>query len=161
MKDRSRSLNLHSEARERVAITEIDRCGALHSGWAGDELMNDSMEIQEAWNWQDWLDMVLGLWLAVSPWVLDFVDSDPAGTRNVVIVGIAIAVLSALTFLAYHIVEEWLDVLLGVWLIVSPWVLPGSGDLDMVANFVIVGAIVLTLSGYEILAARHGHPHPE
>ena len=23
--------------------------------------MSDSMEIQEAWNWQDWLDMVAGL----------------------------------------------------------------------------------------------------
>jgi hypothetical protein len=30
-----------------------------------------------------------------------------------------------------------------------------------VADFVIVGAIVLALSGYEIWAARHGHPHPE
>jgi len=26
---------------------------------------------------------------------------------------------------------------------------------------VIVGAIVLALSGYEIWGARHGHPHPE
>lgn len=123
--------------------------------------MSDSMEIQEAWNWQDWLDMVLGLWLAVSPWILDFSDSDPVATRNAVIIGIAIAVLSALTFLAYHIVEEWIDVILGFWLILSPWVLSTSGDVVVVANFVIVGGVVLILSGYEIWAARHGHPHPE
>ena len=123
--------------------------------------MSDSMEIQEAWNWQDWLDMVLGLWLAVSPWIIGFADDDPAAARNALIVGIAIAVLSALTFLAYHIVEEWIDVILGVWLIVSPWVLPGTRDSTVVADFVIVGAIVLALSGYEIWAARHGHPHPE
>jgi hypothetical protein len=119
------------------------------------------MEIQEAWNWQDWLDMVLGLWLAVSPWILDFAESEPAAARNALIVGIAIAVLSALTFLAYHIVEEWVDVLLGLWLIVSPWVLSASSDPTVVADFVIVGAVVLALSGYEIWAARHGHPHPE
>ena len=123
--------------------------------------MSDSMEIPEAWNWQDWLDMVLGLWLAVSPWIIGFADGDPAATRNALIVGIAIAVLSALTFLAYHIVEEWIDVILGVWLIVSPWVLAGPRDPTVVADFVIVGAIVLALSGYEIWAARHGHPHPE
>jgi hypothetical protein len=123
--------------------------------------MSDSMEIQEAWNWQDWLDMVLGLWLAVSPWILDFADSDPSATRNALIVGILIAVLSALTFLAYHIIEEWIDVILGLWLVVSPWVLTGSRDATVVADFVIVGAIVLALSGYEIWAARHGHPHPE
>lgn len=123
--------------------------------------MSDSMEIQEAWNWQDWLDMVLGIWLAVSPWILDFAEGEPADTRNAVIVGIAIAVLSALTFLAYHIVEEWIDVILGIWLILSPWVLSSSRDATVVADFVIVGAIVLTLSGYEIWSARHGHPHPE
>jgi flagellar biosynthesis protein FliR len=123
--------------------------------------MSDSMEIQEAWNWQDWLDMVLGLWLAVSPWILDFSESDPVATRNAVIIGIAIAVLSALTFLAYHIAEEWIDVTLGLWLIVSTWVLSTSGDMVVVADFVIVGGVVLILSGYEIWAARHGHPHPE
>ena len=123
--------------------------------------MSDSMEIQEAWNWQDWLDMVLGLWLVVSPWILDFADDDPAATRNAVIVGIAIAVLSALTFLAYHVIEEWIDVILGFWLIVSPWLLSSAGDAIVVADFVIVGAIVLALSSYEIWGARHGHPHPE
>jgi len=123
--------------------------------------MSDSMEIQGAWNWQDWLDMVAGLWLAVSPWILDFSDVDPAATRNALIVGIVIAVLSALTFLAYHIIEEWIDVVLGLWLIVSPWALSASSNAAVVADFVIVGGIVLTLSGYEIWAARHGHPHPE
>jgi K+ transporter len=123
--------------------------------------MSDSMEIPETWNWQDWLDMVLGLWLAVSPWIIDFADSDPAAARNALIVGIAIAVLSALTFLAYHVVEEWVDVILGVWLIISPWIVSGSRDAAVVADFVIVGAVVLALSGYEIWAARHGHPHPE
>ena len=75
--------------------------------------------------------------------------------------GIVIAVLSALTFLAYHVVEEWIDVILGFWLIVSPWVLSSARDTAVVADFVIVGAIVLALSSYEIWGARHGHPHPE
>ena len=122
--------------------------------------MSDSMEIPETWNWQDWLDMVLGLWLAVSPWIIDFADSDPAAARNALVVGIAIAVLSALTFLAYHVIEEWVDVILGVWLIISPWIVSGSRDAAVVANFVIIGAVVLALSGYEIWAVRHGHPHP-
>ena len=145
-----------------VAVMTSAR-GALHfcPGNVKGADMSESMEIQEAWNWQDWLDMVLGLWLAVSPWVLGFSDSDPAATLNALIVGISIAVLSALTFLAYHIIEEWIDVILSLWLIVSPWVLSGSGDTDVVADFVIVGGVVLMLSGYEIWAARHGHPHPD
>ena len=123
--------------------------------------MSDSMEIQEPWNWQDWVDMVLGVWLAASPWILDFADTDPGAARNALIVGIGIAVLSALTFLAYHIVEEWIDVVLGIWLIISPWALSTTGNTTVMADFLIVGGVVLALSGYEIWAAGHGRPHPE
>jgi hypothetical protein len=123
--------------------------------------MSDSMEIPEAWAWEDWVDMVLGVWLAVSPWILGFSDSDPAATRNALIVGIAVAALSAITFLAYSVIEEWVDVVLGLWLIASPWIVSGAGNGLVVADFVIVGALVAGLSGYEIWASRHGHPHPE
>jgi len=123
--------------------------------------MSDSMEIPEAWAWEDWVDMVLGAWLAMSPWVLGFADSDAGATRNALIVGIAIAVLSGSTFLIYNAIEEWIDAILGIWLIISPWVLSSSGNGAVVADFVIVGALVAGLSGYEIWAARHGHPHPD
>jgi hypothetical protein len=123
--------------------------------------MSESLEIQEAWAWEDWVDMVLGAWLAISPWILGFSDSAPGATRNALIVGIAVAVLSASTFLVYHVIEEYIDVVLGIWLIISPWVLSASGDAGVVADFVIVGALVAGLSGYEIWASRHGHPHPD
>jgi SPW repeat-containing protein len=123
--------------------------------------MSDSMEIPETWAWEDWVDMVLGAWLAISPWVLGFTDSDAGATRNALIVGIAIAVLSGSTFLIYNAIEEWIDAILGIWLIVSPWVLSSSGTTAVVADFVIVGALVAGLSGYEIWASRHGHPHPD
>src|SRR5215469_3206572 len=110
--------------------------------------MSDSMEIQEAWSWEDWVDMVLGVWLAVSPWILGFSESDPAATRNALIIGIAVAALSALTFLAYSVIEEWVDVVLGLWLIVSPWILSSAGNGAVAADFVIVGALVAGLSGY-------------
>ncbi len=122
--------------------------------------MSDSMEIPEAWAWEDWVDMVLGAWLAISPWILGFTDND-AATRNALIIGIAVAVLSGSTFLIYHVIEEWIDVVLGAWLIISPWVLSASGNARAVADFVVVGALVAGLSGYEIWASRHGHPHPD
>ena len=123
--------------------------------------MTDPMEIREPWAWEDWVDMVLGFWLAISPWVLGFSESNPPATRNALIVGIAVAVLSGSTFLVYNVIEEWIDVILGIWLIISPWVLSSAGNASVVADFVIVGAVVAGFSGYEIWASRHGHPHPE
>ena len=123
--------------------------------------MTDPMEIREPWAWEDWVDMVLGLWLAISPWILGFSESDPSATRNALIVGIVVAVLSGSTFLIYNVIEEWIDVILGIWLIVSPWVLSAAGNASVVADFVVVGAVVAGFSGYEIWASRHGHPHPE
>src|SRR5262249_9509776 len=116
--------------------------------------MSDSMEIQAAWAWEDWVDMVLGSCLAWSPCILWFSDDPRAAAPNGLLVGIAVAALRALTFLAYSVIEEWVDVVLGAWLIVSPWVLSGSPNLAVVADFVIVGALVAGLSGYEIWASR-------
>ncbi len=40
----------------------------------------------------------------------------------------------------------WISVILGIWLIISPWVLRFSGDQPATLNAVIVG-IILALSG--------------
>ena len=122
-------------------------------------MQDDSVESQAPWNWQDWVDMVLGIWLAASPWILDFADGDDIAAGNAVLVGVLIAALSALTFLAYHVLEEWIDVLLGAWLVLSPWVRPTAGSWAMVADFTLVGVAVLALSGWEIWNAEHGKPH--
>jgi len=120
----------------------------------------DSFELQDSWDWQDWSDMLLGIWLATSPWILGFGNGDAVAAGNAVLVGSLIAILGALTFLAYHIVEQWIDVMLGVWLVLSPWLLPTAGSAAMVADFTLVGAAVLALSGREIWNAGHGRPHP-
>lgn len=43
--------------------------------------------------WQGWVNLILGLWLIISPWVLGF--STVAGAMwNSLIVGIVVAILS-------------------------------------------------------------------
>jgi len=49
----------------------------------------------------------------------------------------------------FRLSQEWINVVRGVWLILAPWTLGVAGTAT-VANFVIVGMLVLALAAYEI-----------
>ena len=98
--------------------------------------------------WEDWCDWALGIWLILSPWVLLF-EPDTVATRNAVTVGFLIVAAEALTLSAFRLWEEWINVALGAWLIISPWIL-GIASAPAKANFVIVGLLVVALALYEV-----------
>jgi SPW repeat len=88
-------------------------------------------------HWEDWCDWALGIWLMLSPWVLLF-EYDIAATRNAVIVGFLIVSAEAVTLSYFRVWEEWINVALGTWLIVSPWVL-GVASVAAQANLLVAG----------------------
>lgn len=97
-------------------------------------------------HWQDPLNLILGLWLLASPWILAYQD-EMVSTRNAVIVGILIAALAVLELFKVKAWEEWASVAFGVWLVISPWVLGFSGLAAAATwNAVIVGVAVAALA---------------
>jgi len=102
--------------------------------------------------WEDWGNWILGIWLCLSPWPLLF-SGDPTATRNAVVVGALIILAEVVTLSVFQVWEEWINVALGVWLAVSPWVL-GIPEAAAKANFVVVGLLVLALALYEIWDVR-------
>ena len=110
-------------------------------------------------HWQDWGNLVLGLWVFASPWVLRHTMAAGAETAgavtgsamwNLYIVGIAIAVLAAAALFAFQTWEEWINLALGAWLFASPWVLGFSTSVMLMWNAVTVGALVVLLAGRAI-----------
>lgn len=91
--------------------------------------------------WQDWLALALGLWLLVSPWLLGY-SALQAATWNAVILGVGIAVFAGAALAKPASWEEWINLALGVWLVISPWVLGFSDATAATWNQVIVGLIV-------------------
>src|SRR4029453_14262622 len=71
-------------------------------------------------HWQDWCIWLLGIWLCLSPWILPF-GLDPTATQATVISGLLIIVAEVVTLSAFRAWEEWISVILGIWLIISPW----------------------------------------
>jgi hypothetical protein len=102
--------------------------------------------------WEDWCSWLLGFWLCISPWALQF-DLEPIATRTAVITGILIVFVEMITLSLFRAWEEWINVILGAWLIACPWIL-GIIYPSAKTNFVVVGLLVLVLALYEIWDAR-------
>jgi hypothetical protein len=98
--------------------------------------------------WEDWANWAFGIWLCISPWALEF-DLEPVPTRNAVIVGFLIILAEVVTLSVFRPWEEWINVALGAWLVVSPWVL-AIASTSATMNFVVVGALVIALALYEM-----------
>jgi hypothetical protein len=95
--------------------------------------------------WQDVVNLLLGAWLFVSPWVLGFNTAGIVATSAWVF-GIIIAGLALSAILAYQQWEEWLEAAIGIWILVSPWVLKAAGNPRILWSSLIVGALLVILA---------------
>ncbi|MDX3850154.1 SPW repeat protein [Streptomyces sp. AK02-01A] len=90
---------------------------------------------------------LVGLYCAVSPWIIHFSSAQPALAVHNLILGIAIGVL-ALGFTArparmYGL--SWAMCAMGVWLIVAPWIVGSGPDAGIIANNAVIGGLTILL----------------
>ena len=95
-------------------------------------------------HWQDPANALLGVWLIVSPLVLGF-QSDMTSLVNAVVVGVLLLATALGAIFVPRAWEEWTETGLGLWLVVSPWVL-GSATQAAKASAVVTGLVVITLA---------------
>lgn len=96
----------------------------------------------------DVYNLLLALFLFVTPWLFAYTNE---GARIDLWVSSAmIAIVSLTTFIAFSNWEEWLNLLLGVWLVVSPWVL-GFTHTRAMHYSIGIGIAVAFLAALEIL----------
>ncbi|MFR9799225.1 SPW repeat protein [Streptomyces sp. MS06] len=90
---------------------------------------------------------LLGLYCAVSPWILHYTASQPPLVTHNVIVGIAIGLLG----LGFTLSPErmyglsWAMCALGVWMIIAPWIVGDSPDAGVVWNNAVIGGLAVIL----------------
>ena len=91
-----------------------------------------------------WINVLLGIWVIISPFVLAF-PSQKAIWNNVA-AGIVIGVLAIIrSFMREQLGWSWINVLLAIWLIVSPFVL-GFMSGAALWNNVILGIIIAAIA---------------
>ncbi|MHC0429320.1 SPW repeat protein [Streptomyces sp. O3] len=88
-----------------------------------------------------------GLFCAISPWTVHFAATQPTLATHNLIMGIAIGLL-ALGFTvtpARMYSLSWAMCAMGVWMIVSPWVVGSSPDTGVILTNVIIGGLTFVL----------------
>lgn len=93
------------------------------------------------------LDVLAGIWLLISPFVLAFGNAGAAMANNVVL-GIVIGIIALIRLFspAGTTGLSWLNALLGLWVLISPWVVGFSNNATAATNNVILGIIVIILA---------------
>jgi hypothetical protein len=104
----------------------------------------------------DVANLILGAVLLSAPWLYAFPPG--AASQNAMVTGLVIVVLSIASLAAFAIWEEWLNLIVGLWAIVSPWVLGFQGTVAMNVHLVI-GGIVAVLAAIELYIMHRRPPH--
>ena len=72
-------------------------------------------------------------------------------------VGAAVALVAASALYAFHEVEEWLNLVLGIWGLVAPWALGFSAVTAATGAHLIAGIVVVIVAAGSIW---FGHNRP-
>lgn len=115
-------------------------------------------------HWQDVVVLVLGMWAAASPWILQqaMVNEAPQvvgiSTWNLWLVGLGLALFAAIALSAFHPALEWINGALGAWLAISPWFFQYADVLALRWNAVATGLLVVVLAAWVLGQASSQHP---
>ncbi|WP_198683453.1 SPW repeat domain-containing protein [Peristeroidobacter agariperforans] len=94
--------------------------------------------------WIEWVNVLLGLWVIAAPIVLTSTQADGLAAWNSWSVGVGMVALAAFAMYKPSLSADAIGVGLGLWLVVSPWLLGFAAELPGAAiNGVIVGLLVI------------------
>lgn len=107
----------------------------------------------------DVINFLLGVALFISPWVIGITGGTIA--RTAWISGILIVIAALLALFAFAEWEEWANLILGLWVLISPWVVGfASTSSAATKTNVVIGIIVAVLSAWELWRIHSSTPPP-
>lgn len=106
---------------------------------------------------ENWLSLLLGVWFFMTPWLVTHNLSEAQTSLinwNAWLVGAAVIISASLALQSLKPWEEWANLILGVWLILSPWILGYAAEKGLLWNSIIVGLAITVLSGLALPEAQ-------
>jgi hypothetical protein len=124
---------------------------------------------------QDWINVILAIWLFISPWVLGFgttvntaapnaaaaspMDVAYTAAWNAWVLGVIVFLVAVSAAMRRGFWQgswqEWSNVILGIWIFIAPWVL-GFANLQLAAwDHWVVGFLIFIVSLSNLYGYRH------
>jgi peptidoglycan/LPS O-acetylase OafA/YrhL len=100
--------------------------------------------------WQDGVNMLLGLWLFISPWVMQYADAQ-AAAWNAYGMGTAIVVFAAVAVYMPKVWEELINTVCGLWLVISPYALGFASTTTVAVHTMVVGVLTVGFAVWAML----------
>ncbi len=120
--------------------------------------------------WQDWCNLILAIWLFISPWVLQFGSAaQPApgagapgavggavgnAAWNAWVLGVIVFLVALSAIGRMEFWQEWISLLLGIWIFIAPWVLGFVSLANASWDHWVVGALIFLISISNLAVAR-------
>lgn len=111
--------------------------------------------------WASWINVLIGIWIAASPWVLGHAGTSALVTDGTLVVGALIAIAGLYGALTWYTWPNWMNVVLGGWLIISPYISAFSTESALARGSsvasgiaVIIFALIAGLSKPQVLISE-------
>lgn len=99
---------------------------------------------------QDVVNLFLGVWTFLTPWVIGH-HPGAVVVANYVIVGILITFFAGAAVIAFRPWQEGINMVLGAWLLISPWVLGFRAIPSLMWSAFVIGVLVVSCSALALI----------
>jgi hypothetical protein len=103
------------------------------------------------------VNILAGLGLTLSPWFLEFATITTAAW-NAWLVGGTIALVALWALMSFHQAEEAVNLVLGMWAVIAPWVL-GFSELEAPMRAHVVLGLIVAIVAATTLWWDNQRPH--
>jgi uncharacterized membrane protein HdeD (DUF308 family) len=106
----------------------------------------------------DVVNAILGVFLFFSPWLFLF-SSESAASWNAGVSGFIVAGLSIAALAAFAEWEEWVNLIVGAWVAISPWLVGFAANSTALSLHLIVGIVVAAIAAARLWLLHNSTPH--